>query len=441
MTTIPQVARAMREILTTVADAAARTTRVVLRRSPRSGATFRQALVFGLLGHPQASREALSHTAAALGVDITPQALDHRWPEAAAACLTEGRHAALARVVAAHPGVMPLLARLTAVARQDSSTLVVPDLRAPVWQGCGGNPAAPTQAARTLQVRLERRTGRRDGQLQEGRAADQAAECPGTLAAGALPLADLGSWSLDAFRTLTHQGVFWLSRLPVQTAIYPATGQRHDRLALLTAPPAVPLDLAVAPGETPHLPARLLAVRVPQEVAAHRRRRLPDAARKKGRQASPTRRALAAWTLLVTHVPGDRLPRREAWGLARLRWQVELLFQWWKSHGRVDASRRTTPWRLLGEVYATLLAMLGQHWVSLVSGWASPHRSLVKAAQTVQKHAPHLARTFGRLRRLLTTLSTVQRCVAAGGRMNRRKKHPNTSQLWLNDMSMTTALA
>jgi hypothetical protein len=65
MTTIPQVARTMREMLTTVAEAAARTPRFVLRRSPLGGATFSQALVFGLLSHPQAALEELSQTAAA----------------------------------------------------------------------------------------------------------------------------------------------------------------------------------------------------------------------------------------------------------------------------------------------------------------------------------------------------------------------------------------
>jgi DDE family transposase len=254
-------------------------------------------------------------------------------------------------------------------------------------------------------------------------------------------MADLGSWSLDAFRTLTPQGIFWLSRLQVQTALYPATGQRQDLLALLTAQPAAPLDMAVTLGETPHLPARLLAVRVPQEVATARRRRWRAAARKKGRPASATQLALAAWTLLVTHVPGDRLTRREALVLARVRWQIELLFQWWKSHGRVDESRRTKPWRMLGDVYAKRLAMLVHHGVCLVSCWASPKRRLVKAAQTVQNHALHLASTFGSLRRFRTALSTVQRGVAAGCRMNRRKKHPNTSQRLFNDLSMTTALA
>ena len=51
MTTIPQVARAMREILTTTAAEAGRATHFVQRTSPLSGATFSQTLVFGFLGN------------------------------------------------------------------------------------------------------------------------------------------------------------------------------------------------------------------------------------------------------------------------------------------------------------------------------------------------------------------------------------------------------
>jgi hypothetical protein len=374
-------------------------------------------------------------------VGSTPQALDQRFTEAAAACRKAVRHVALARGVAAHPVAIPRLARFTAVARQESATRVLPEILAPVWPGGGGNTAERTKAALTVQVRLAMQTGRLDVQRQEGRAADPAAEWPGPLAAGALHLADLGSWRLDAFRTRTHQGGCWRSRLQVQPAIAPATGQRHDLLALLTAPPAAPLDMAVALGETQHLPARLLAVRVPQEVAADRRRRLREAARQKGRQASTTRLALAAWPLLVTEVPGDRVTRRAALVLARVRWPLERLCKWWKRPGRADESRRTTPWRLLCEGSAKRLALRGHHGVFLVSGGADPHRRLGKAAQTVQKQARPLASTVGHLRRLITTLRTVQRCVAAGGRRHRRQKRPNTDQRWRNDMSMTPALA
>lgn len=441
MTTIPQVARAMREILTTTADDAARTTRFVQRQSRLGGATFSQTLVFGFLGNPQASLEELAQTAAAVGVTITPQALDQRFTAAAAACLKQVLDTALTRLIAAEPVAIPLLARFTAVALQDSSTIVLPDVLASLWQGCGGSTAERTKAALKLQVRLEMRTGRLEIQLQAGRASDRAAALPGSLPAGALRIADLGYWDLESLRAMDQQGVFWLSRLQTQTAVYEPTGQRCDLLELLTAQPTTASELAVTLGETVRLPARLLAIRVPQEVADRRRRRLREAARKKGRQVSARCLALAAWTLLVTNVPPDQLPLREARVLARVRWQVELLFKLWKSHGHIDESRSTKPWRMLCEVYAKLVAMLVQHWVFLVSCWTSPARSLVKAAQTVQKHALHMVSVLPSLHRLIIALTTVARCIAAGCRMNRRRKQPNTYQLLLDDTSLTITLA
>ena len=124
MTTIPQVARAMREILTTTADEAARTTRFVQRTSPLSGATFSQTLVFGFLGNPQATLEELTQTAAALGVEISPQALDQRFTASAAACLLQVLLTAIARVLTAEPVTIPLLQRAVIdnviVARRES---------------------------------------------------------------------------------------------------------------------------------------------------------------------------------------------------------------------------------------------------------------------------------------------------------------------------------
>ena len=435
MTTIPQVARAMREILTTTADEAARATRFVQRTSPLGGATFTQTLVFGFLGNPQASLEELTQTAATLGVEISPQALDQRFTMTAATCVKQVLDAALTRVITADPVAIPLLARFTAVSVQDSSTIVLPDALAAVWQGCGGRTPEGTSAALKLQVRLDMRTGRLAVQFQDGRASDRTAELPGPLPAGALRLADLGYWSLEALQALAQQGVFWLSRLQLQTAVYDAAGDRQDLLAFLAASPTDPVEHQVTLGRDQRVPARLLAIRVPQDVAAARRQRLRAAAQKKGRQVSAVRLALAAWTVLVTNVPSDRLALCEALVLARVRWQIELLFKLWKSHGRVDASRSTKPWRILCEVYAKLLAMLVQHWVFLVSCWAYPDRSLTKAAQTVQKHALHLSSAFASVKRLVAALLTVKHCLAVGCRMNRRKKHPNTYQLLLDATS------
>jgi hypothetical protein len=194
LTTIPHVARAMREIWTTTAAAAGRATRFVQRSSPLHGATFSQTLVFGCLGNPQATREELTPTAAALDVASSPPALEQRLTASAAACLSQVLLTAIARGLTAEPVAMPLLQRFTAVSVQESSTSVLPVVFAAQWHGCGGRTASSASAALRRQGRFELRPGRLDVQLQEGRAADRAARLPGPLPAGALWLVAVGDW-------------------------------------------------------------------------------------------------------------------------------------------------------------------------------------------------------------------------------------------------------
>jgi hypothetical protein len=80
--------------------------------------------------------------------------------------------------------------------------------------------------------------------------------------------------------------LFWLSRLQMQTAVYDAPGTRQELLTLLETQPTDTVELAVALGKRQRLAARLLAVRVPQDVADTRQRRLWQAARDKGCQVS-----------------------------------------------------------------------------------------------------------------------------------------------------------
>src|SRR5262245_28740039 len=88
MTTIPQVAQAMQTILTDIADRAGWQSGLVQRSDAKlSGSIFTQTLVFGLGADPQASLSALTQTSAALGVEVTPEALHQRFDREAASCL------------------------------------------------------------------------------------------------------------------------------------------------------------------------------------------------------------------------------------------------------------------------------------------------------------------------------------------------------------------
>ena len=433
MTTIPQVADAMQTILTDEANRAGVQTGLVQRSDAKlTGSVFTQTLVFGLGADPQASLGALTQTTAALGVAVTPEALHQRFDRAAASCLEQVLCAAVRQVVVADPIVLPILDRFGEVVVQDSTVISLPEALAEVWQGCGNGTPHAGNAALKLHLALDLRSGRLRGpSLHPGREPDVAATLEADLPPGAVRLVDLGFWDLALLGRMHHQGVFWFSRMQAMTAVQTADGQWWQLLELLNATPDATLDLAVRLGREDQVQARLLALRAPQEVVDQRRRRLRQEAKSKGEMVSALRLALAAWGVFVTTIPPELLTVDEALILSRARWQIELLIKLWKSHGQIDLVREVQPWRVLCELYGRLLGQIVQHWVLLISCWEDAARSLPKAAQTIRTHWLTLAMAMPTRARLEEAITTVARCIQAGCRMNRRKKHPNTYQRFL----------
>ena len=163
---------------------------------------------------------------------------------------------------------------------------------------------------------------------------------------------------------------------------------------------------------------------------SQRRRQLRKHAKSKGKTPSEKRLALADWEIYITTIDAERLTVKEAFVLARVRWQIELMKKRFKSHGQIDASRSEKPWRILCEVYAKLIAMIVQHWILLCGGWRYPEYSLRKAAKVVVKYALAIAAAFASpsLDRLVDTLEDVKRALANGCRTSGGKSKPSTFQ-------------
>lgn len=267
-----------------------------------------------------------------------------------------------------------------------------------------------------------------DGRTSDRRTPLQTAPLP----PGALRISDLGFFDLKVCAAVNAGDAFWLTRLAPGTALFTGEGRRWEVLDVLAAQGAATVEVAVTAGASQRLPARLLALRVPEEVANQRRRRVRAEAQRRGRTPSAAQMAWCAWTILLTNVPSALLSFTEALVLLRARWQIELLFKLWKSHGGIDESRSRNPWRILTEIFAKLLAMLVQHWLLLVSCWSFPDRSLLKAAQTIPRYALHLVSVLSCPLLLDRALGVIQRCLAVGCRLNRRKAAPNTYQLLLD---------
>lgn len=237
MSSLPQVAQAIQTVLTDVPEAVARTAGFLKRRSKLTPARFVQTLVLGWWQHPDATLEQLSQMAAALGCPVSPQGLDQRFGQAAAALLRERLGTAVAQASTAEPAATDVLRRFPAVYVLDSTTVALPDALATVWAGCGGRVPRGGQAALKLTLRQELVRGGLDGPaLSAGRAQDKGSPLQqAAVPAGALRIADQGFWSLAVVRQIAAAGGYFLSRLHLQTAVL-AAGERVDLVRWLTAP-------------------------------------------------------------------------------------------------------------------------------------------------------------------------------------------------------------
>jgi hypothetical protein len=432
MTSVAQIADAMKTLLTETAERLGRETQFVRRQSKMTASVFAQTVVGGWQQSPAASLSTLTQVAWTVGTRITPQGLDQRFNEHAATFLYELLQAAMATVVSANPVAIPLLQRFSAVLVRDSTIIKLPDALAELWHGCG-NAAHRHAAALKVQVNCDLLTGTLgDLLLASGRTHDRV--CARSLPAvppGALCLADLGYFRLAFLRSLTERGAYFVSRLFAHTAVFTDTGEPVDLARLLRAQTTGPIELTLVIGVDERLPVRLVAAPVPQEVADQRRQQLSDEARRRSQPVSRARLALADWTIFITNAPPDLLAVSDIFVLARLRWQVELLFKLWKQQGLVDEWRSQQPWRILCEVYAKLLALLLDHWILIALCWEFPNRSLVRATTTLRAHAVLLRYALAGHFDLPTILTLLDVALRGCSPLQRRRKHPAAFQLLL----------
>ena len=174
---------------------------------------------------------------------------------------------------------------------------------------------------------------------------------------GDLMLADLGYFNLKLFHKLTAKGAWFLSRLIIGTNLRDATtSERIDLGATLRNATGniVEMNVIIGNDERP-VPCRLIALRVTEQVANVRRRKLRKRAKKKGHMPSKNHLALCDWTLLVTNTSSEILPTKIVMSLYRLRWQIELVFKQLKSVLRIHSSNTAREDRLKCELYGKLI--------------------------------------------------------------------------------------
>jgi hypothetical protein len=414
-------------------DELARACKVVLRERAFTGRTLLLMIVGTLLHKPDATWADFHLTAAGLGLEVSQTAIEKRF--AAGQPLVDffrkALERALQKTVACEPSAAPLLQKFTAVLIGDASTINLPDELAALFQGCGGSEGT-SAAALKLQVLWDLVTGRLVQLLIEpGRASDvKSPIASAQVQAGSLSVFDLGYFDLERFATLQANGGKFISRLLQGTEIYTPEGEPLDLRTRLRKETSGLLDEEILLGKSAKLRCRLVAIRVPQEVADRRRQKAREKAAKKGRVPTAEYLELLGWSLFVTNCDAEQLTWKAVVVLYRARWQIELLFKLWKSHNKLAKHRQAaTALEVLAVFYAKLLGVLLQHGILVATAWRRGNRSLVKAARALADVVKEILLVLRDSAALEAALLRLRDLIEKLGGTTDRTKQPSHAQL------------
>lgn len=426
---IPQVLQA---VFGNFSNESGRSCGFIQRQRGFSGSEFVRTLVFGWLGRPRASVENLAEK-----LGITGSALQQRLTERASDFLRLVFLQALQVLLASRSARIPLLAKFHGVYVEDCTTISLPAALADAFAGCGGSDEKSGKAALRLFTSYELKTGAlRQVATAGARGSDTvvARQHAPPIPPGALRIRDMGFFDRQLLEKDTAAGVYWISRVPAGTTLRCGDGPVVQvSVFLADQPPHVnKLDCWLWIGQADKaarpLWCRFLAIRCSPEVAARRRQKLQEKARRKGRTASQRQLAMCDWTILITNVPETMLSFAEAWELYCSRWQIELLFKRWKGLGGLQVSTKMKPERVLCELYAKLLGMLVAHWFTLIRGGPLEGFSLTQAIQKIQDRAGRLAQALSCSEHLVHLVAEIAKLMHRIRKQPRRTKRPTTRQ-------------
>jgi hypothetical protein len=176
-----------------------------------------------------------------------------------------------------------------------------------------------------------------------------------------LIIRDMGYLRVDCISSIMQANAFFLSRM------------KNNMLVYLNETDTTPLDLseylhenfrtASIVEKTVYLTAekvevRLIAYRVPSEIAAQRRRAAHAKAKKEGRTLTQRSLTLLDFSLFLTNVSTQVWPAKVIGTIYRIRWQIELMFKDWKGRLKIECLSGINPFRIRCLIYARLILIL-----------------------------------------------------------------------------------
>jgi hypothetical protein len=145
---------------------------------------------------------------------------------------------------------------------------------------------------------------------------------------GDLLIRDLGYFSTQSFRKITEMNAFFLSRLKYGIKLFNNNDKSLNLLKLLKKKNSI--DINIKLGSSEKLPVRLVGEKLPDDVAAKRRREYRN---NRDQKLNPSKEHLEmlGWNLFVTNIPSSTWNAFTVLRVYSLRWRIEIIFKSWKS--------------------------------------------------------------------------------------------------------------
>jgi hypothetical protein len=336
----------------------ARNTGFVNRQRKLTGFIFMLLLVFEIRKVNIDSLNMLAIKLEQEGVFISKQGIDHRFNDSAVKFMKKMTLDVLsARLERGE--LFKNAAFFNRIIAKDSTVFQLPAKHSEKYKGSGGG---ASEAGIKLQYEydLKANTGL-DIELQSSNTPDSKSQLQ-DIQTKDLRLEDLGYFKLSRFGEIINSKAYFLSRLKYSISVFSKDDDQYKRInidKLVNKMKAgESLELQVYLGQKEKLPVRLIFERVPDEVAAEKRRKLKTDKQNKRKSISKERLAFCDVNAYITNADQEVLPIDLIRSVYSLRWQIEIIFKTWKSTFNLDKVKSMKIQRFDCINYGTLLQII-----------------------------------------------------------------------------------
>lgn len=423
------------------------------------GPAFVQMCILGWLHNAAASYSQLNHVVASLDIHVRNQAIEERFGAASSRLMRQLLEEVAGQLVEGPRVEQALWKHFPGgVYLQDGSVVSLPHELSHEWRGSGGLAGRNASGVR-IQARWEMRCGGLHGLwLQDARESERRGAAMDTpYPPHSLRIVDTAYLSYADMRAASQTGRCWITGVKADMLFRDGRGRWWNLTEWVASQPAEAqvVDVWVQAGKVDQVPVRLIALRLPEEVVRRRKLRAnreverrphskgvqrcgrrprrgagrqPRQRARKRHKVSARKQRLQQWLLVLTNVDGSVLDARQVVALMRLRWQLELFWKLCKQEGKIDTWRSGKPERILTELYAKLVGVLLEHWVTIQGCWADPRHSLFKARQVVQWTVSWLVLAIRGQLSWEVVLTMMCSAMASNCWTDRRRHPPSTFQ-------------